>query len=354
MAPIIHTLTDKVQMINQIVNQLNGGGKLILDIFSENKMEIVISYLPVWEMFFSMHVLANSEHHTSRTKWSSAKGHENPELVNNIKELGALTNEWTIIIDSDKWNEVRQMNIVEMLSFFKRKNIFQWNDWIKYSEKIMSIEERNKILQLMEQYYHEIFKKEEIILKAYLIRILKEEAEKCKKEGVWVWSKNIHSRLSIEQDAIVYMKNREYRFQKNELNKIFVTVSTFVSPHLWLYENNHELEIVKGISVEQIQNDIPNDLMLIFKVLGNTTRLKIIRHLLYGVSTTQALSQEMKLSEAAISKHLKIMREAGMVKKTKNGSFIEYQFKTDVIDFIPYTFYETMMYQGKKEKRCGE
>ncbi len=51
----------------------------------------------------------------------------------------------------------------------------------------------------------------------------------------------------------------------------------------------------------------------------------------------------MQLSEGAISKHLKMMWQAGLVRRTKNGFYMEYEFKEELIDYIPYTFYEIMM-----------
>ena len=42
-----------------------------------------------------------------------------------------ITNSWILVIDSEKWKEIRQMEIVEMLAYFQGKNIYQWNQWIK-------------------------------------------------------------------------------------------------------------------------------------------------------------------------------------------------------------------------------
>lgn len=37
----------------------------------------------------------------------------------------------------------------------------------------------------MKQYYDLVFRKEEIILRTYLMRVLQDEKEKCKKDGMW-------------------------------------------------------------------------------------------------------------------------------------------------------------------------
>lgn len=315
---------------------------MILDIIENEDVEVVFSYLPVWEMFFSMHVLSNPEHHAHRGKWIESESKRAPELVEKIKGLSELTNLWEIIIDAPIWNKIRQMEIVELISFLQKKDIYQWNKMIEYSGKRISVEERDEIVKVIKEYYNLIFRKEEIILRAYLTRILQEEKIKCLKNGIWWWCDEIHPRLCVEQDRIIYMKNREYQFKKKQINKIFASVSTFVEPHLWLYQEGNELEVVKGILVEQSKGIIPKDFMRVFRALGDTTRLELIKFLLQGICTTQELAKNMSISEAAISKHLKILSEAGLVRKTKKGHYVKYSFITGMIDFIPYTFYETM------------
>lgn len=330
-------------MVNYFVNQLRGGDRMVLDTFYEENIEIVFSYLPIWEMFFSMHVLSNPEHHISRKKWSEIKEKEFPELVKRIRELGSITDLWNIIIDSDKWSEVRHMDIQNMIVFFQHKNIYQWNEWIEYTGRTMSIEERDAVLEVIGEYYTLVFQKEEISLRSYIKRVLQDEKERCQKEGLWEWCKKIHSRLCVGSDTIVFLKNHEYRIEKEKIKRVIVTVSTFVTPHLWLYNKNYELEIVKGIIVEQEKDEISEELMWVFKAMGDLTRLHIIKHLLHGICTTQALAKEMKLSEPAISKHLKIMQKAGLVKKAKNGFYMVYEFDTERVDYIPYLFYEIML-----------
>lgn len=316
---------------------------MVLDMFDSENTRIVFSYLPAWEMFFSMHVLAHPEHHVSRRKWVEAKEKQFPELIGEIRELGELTDSWIFVIDSDNWSAIRQMEIPEMLSFFRKKNIYEWNDWIKCPAGSMEILQRDEILSVMERYYDQIFRKEELILRPYLLRILRDEEEKCRREGIWNWCRKLHPRLSVRQDEIIYLKNREFRFEKEKLQTVFATVSTFVHPHLWLYQNDAGLEIVKGIMTEQINSRVPEDFMRMLKALGEPARLQIIKYLLQGTRTTQALARKMGISEPAVSKHLKLMLQAGLVRKKKNGFYTEYEFMIEKIDFIPYTFYEIML-----------
>ena len=204
----------------------------------------------------------------------------------------------------------------------------------------MTRKERDRILNVMEVYYETVFRKEEMILRPYLIRVIQNEKRKCQTEGLWNWIGKIHSRLQVEETEVIYLKNHEFKYKKKELNTVFLTVSTFVYPHLWLFKYRQELEVVKGVIVESIESDIPEDLVQIFKVLGDKTRLRIIKLLMQNVCTTQELAQKLEISEAAVSKHLQIMWKADLVQKNKKGFFVEYEFKEDMINYIPYKFYE--------------
>lgn len=167
---------------------------MILDMFSEEDIKVVVSYLPVWEFFFSMHVLSNPEHHVSRQKWVQSKEKCLPELVKEIRNLKTLTNEWILIIDSEKWSEIRQMEIIEMIRYFRKKNIYQWNHWVKETTgNEMTRKERDRILNVMEAYYETVFRKEEMILRPYLIRVIQNENENVRQKDCGIGSeKSIH------------------------------------------------------------------------------------------------------------------------------------------------------------------
>lgn len=315
---------------------------MITDIIEESGVEVIFSYSPAWEMFFSMHVLSGPDHHVSRRKWRQSVEKKNPELAERVRNLQDITIGWTLLIDIPVWDELRQMEIPELFDFLRRKNIYEWNEMILPLGKQMSIEERNQVLDTLGEYYRLIFKREEVVLRSYISRILKEEKESCMKRGIWNWCRRIHPRLFVGEDYITYLKNREYSFQKKEIKRIYASVSTFVSPHLWMYEEAHGLEIVKGVQVEYPEDSIPDDFVRLLKALANPVRLRIVKLLLQDIQTIQELSRRLAISEAGVYKHLKALDEAGLVEKKRKGAYVEYYFQTEMIDFIPYTFYEIM------------
>ena len=317
---------------------------MILDTYEDSdNTEVLFSYLPAWEMFFSMHVLADWDHHMYRRRWAERIYGKEPKLVERIAGLGEITDKWNFVIDAPWWGQIRQMEIGEILSFLQKKNIYQWNEMIGYTGRKMDIAARDAVVRTLKEYYERIFEREERLLRPYLTRILKKEEERCRKLGIWQWCSGIHPRLLVEEDRIIYLKNREYCYEKSQIRRIYVMVSSFVNPHLWMYKGEGELEMVKAVLVEHAQDGVPEKCVLVFKALGDTTRLNIVKLLMQGTLTTLELAQKMGISEAGVSRHLRVLNQAGLVSKSMKGHFVEYNFLTEMIDFIPYTFYETMM-----------
>jgi len=62
----------------------------------------------------------------------------------------------------------------------------------------------------------------------------------------------------------------------------------------------------------------------IFKTLADETRFKLIRLLLTHDLCVGALAKHLSISEAAVSQHLKSLREAGLVKGEKRGYWTHY------------------------------
>jgi len=63
----------------------------------------------------------------------------------------------------------------------------------------------------------------------------------------------------------------------------------------------------------------------IFKVLGVETRIKILELLkTKGPLGAKVIAEELGISPAAVSQHLKIMRQADLVKNERKGYYIPY------------------------------
>ncbi|NLW07283.1 MAG: winged helix-turn-helix transcriptional regulator [Clostridia bacterium] len=62
----------------------------------------------------------------------------------------------------------------------------------------------------------------------------------------------------------------------------------------------------------------------VLKAIADDTRLRIVKLLLQHNYCVGALARRLELTEAAISQHLKVLREAGLLVGEKRGYFMHY------------------------------
>lgn len=74
------------------------------------------------------------------------------------------------------------------------------------------------------------------------------------------------------------------------------------------------------------------------KALGEPMRLKIYQALLERKHCVRSLSKKFEISESAISQHMKVMKDAGLVYGEKYGYHTHYLPRQDAIDFLTEQF----------------
>ncbi|MGI6175990.1 MAG: ArsR/SmtB family transcription factor [Christensenellales bacterium] len=69
----------------------------------------------------------------------------------------------------------------------------------------------------------------------------------------------------------------------------------------------------------------------VLKAIADGTRMKILTLLLQHSYCVRALANELELTEATISQHLKVLREAGLLVGEKRGYFMHYDVERSVL-----------------------
>jgi DNA-binding transcriptional ArsR family regulator len=77
---------------------------------------------------------------------------------------------------------------------------------------------------------------------------------------------------------------------------------------------------------------MPTEFVQTLKTLSDETRFELIRLLLTHDLCVGALAHHLKISEAAVSQHLKLLREAGLVKGEKRGYWTHYLVEKDKLN----------------------
>lgn len=90
----------------------------------------------------------------------------------------------------------------------------------------------------------------------------------------------------------------------------------------------HE-DVVKRVLETQPEDEYLYDLAELFKVFGDTTRIKILYALLESELCVGDIAQILGLSQSAVSHQLRILKDSKLVKFRRNGKIIFYSLDDD-------------------------
>lgn len=76
------------------------------------------------------------------------------------------------------------------------------------------------------------------------------------------------------------------------------------------------------------------DLAELFKIFGDSTRIKIINILLNNELCVNEISEKINISQSAISHQLRILKTSKLVKYRKDGTQIYYSLADDHVEKI--------------------
>jgi len=95
----------------------------------------------------------------------------------------------------------------------------------------------------------------------------------------------------------------------------------------------HE-EIVKKVLEAQPEEEDLYDLAELFKVFGDSTRIRILYALIEGNLCVGDIAQILNLSQSSVSHQLRILKDAKLVKFKREGKVIFYSLDDDHVKTI--------------------
>ena len=100
-----------------------------------------------------------------------------------------------------------------------------------------------------------------------------------------------------------------------------------------------EIECVHDSVVEQVSAALPDedelfDLADLFKVFGDSTRIKILCALSYSELCVCDIAAVLSMSQSAISHQLRTLKQAKLVKNRRDGKTIYYSLADDHVQTI--------------------
>ena len=93
-------------------------------------------------------------------------------------------------------------------------------------------------------------------------------------------------------------------------------------------------ELLKKIKKDMPADELLQDLGDLFKIFGDTTRIKIMYALYEGEMCVCAISELLSMTQSAISHQLKTLKDANLVSARRDGKEIYYSLSDEHVKSI--------------------
>ncbi|WP_081956566.1 metalloregulator ArsR/SmtB family transcription factor [Paenibacillus sp. FSL R5-0912] len=320
---------------------------------------------PYHEMLCSLHVLHQPEHHPKRLQWAVEMLSVMPSsLVEGIHTIGRLTDSWMGLMLTGRNGAfpsslagIRQLKALpdtELLHVLLNGKvslgtILEWqyglhlgsgtaggppDEPARYLLQHLK-EVRTQLFTTLETYERDYFRKEWEYVQPWIHTAAAEFQDLVSRSAERALN-SLHPRLLAAEGTITAQKAVTYHFEYEQLQLIYVLPSTFIFPHLLIDWTGDRLVLplavdIPGLSFSEAP---PADLLRQFKGLGDATRLRILKLLWQAPHCTKQLAPIMGISEAAVSKQLKLLSEAGLVSSQRKGNYLFYSSYKEAFDSL--------------------
>lgn len=325
-----------------------------------NKLRILID--PISEMFNSLHVLADPSHHLANQQWAATTlAAMASTLREEVAYFGQHFDEWLGIADVVHLVDPAGLTVPEFLGRMAQLppttivnltlGITDEQAYAGYAvpteaATLTALQEAqadsqgfaSRLLAVLRRYWEEIFVAEWERRRPLLDQRRALEAARLDTMEPVMWLTSLHDRISYDREngSLVFHKGQELRFVLEQLERVVCLPSTFTAPHLMVGYAERQLFIYINVplSIATLER-VPLALLDVAKALADETRLRIYKAVLKRPHYTQELALAMGLAEPTISRHLKILKAAKLVRSSKEGAVVLYTGILDPVDRLP-------------------
>ena len=92
----------------------------------------------------------------------------------------------------------------------------------------------------------------------------------------------------------------------------------------------------------------------VFKVLSSGTRVRMIELLKQKPLCVNALARKLDITPAAVSQHLRVLRDADLVTADKRGYFVHYQLNRKTLGQCGENVQKLLVLDEQRPQKCQE
>jgi len=96
------------------------------------------------------------------------------------------------------------------------------------------------------------------------------------------------------------------------------------------------------------------DLARAFRILGNPARLEILKILLKGSRCVGKIAEQTKISQPAVTQHLRVLEALGLVKGERKGVKVHYSIQPEGIQALKKELSQFLADLEVKEEKCKD
>ncbi len=355
------------------------------NITKKTEQEICFHCNPLVELVASLHVLSNPDHHEACQSWIMK--------MNSILDKGLraeinyfATNyaQWLFIMDivtrvacekersyveesrdfeyylrkfEELCDEDFAYAFLSMAAFrLSRETLREWMkdpDAIS-KEKLQKIERyispnnvimflrnidsyRKRLLHIFRAYWDRAFGAFwEESLRSFISDAVVKQKVTAGKGSVVDYILSVHELIHVEDGKLLIKKEVDYEMELSEIGYVHVFPSLFTGPHLMLDIWGNELILYYNLDFYELDRSapVPADMLECLKVLGDESRLKVLKLIWEEGLTTQRLAQILNLAPSTVSVHLKLLKKADLVSCRQVKKFVYYTANQERIEEI--------------------
>ncbi len=330
--------------------------------------KINFAYSPHVEMLCSLHVLCNAKHHGVHLQWAArTKRRFDRRMIADLRYFGRAFNEYMALVDpylpdptmdlktfDDEKDDVAALPDEEfafrvLRSHFTREEIHTcFSDERERRCLLAGIADREtrqgfddlladpagfrkRLSGFLSRYWEGYFATEFQRLEPQFLADLTRKAWMLRRMEAGAFLTSLSNRIvaDVESDQVTIRKECEFTIDCGRLQWFTVIPSVFISPHLMLGEgaDSRHFVVAYDLLASGLQESVPlppGRLVSILRALGDEVRLTILRLVGEQRRSTQELSQLLSLTPPSVSRHLRILKEAGLVSSVGEGYYVYY------------------------------
>jgi DNA-binding transcriptional ArsR family regulator len=199
---------------------------------------------------------------------------------------------------------------------------------------------RDRLVALLERYWEEAFAVEWARIEPRLRDAVAEDADRVIAGGPLALLEGLPE-LRRDGDTIVRRSGHDHLVEISPANPLLLIPSAYVWPHVRVNcDPPWPLVVLYAapfVMREVARDELPGALVQTLRAVGDETRLRILKLVAERPRPTEELAPLVSLSEPALSRQLRILSEAGLVRPQRNGYYVLYALEREAVDALPGT-----------------